>query len=128
MLKLAGPKIKASNDYDYAGVRYAAARALAQGWCNEAQPILRDWAGNHEAANGRIAALQVTAESWRDDSTTLPFLQDRATNDPEAATRSAALQAIGRGWLNVQALAFLQNRMTNDPEAGPRRTAMDVLC
>ena len=112
MLKLAGPKAKASIDYSYASVRQAAARALAQGWRSEAQPILRDWVRNHEDAYSRIAVLRTIAESLHDDPTTLPVLQDRATNDLTAQMRSAALWAIGRHWRgNAQALAFLQEHL-----------------
>jgi hypothetical protein len=128
VLKLAGPKARASSDYNYTSVRQAAARALAQGWRSEAQPILRDWARNHEDANGRIAALQVITESWHDDPTTLPLLQDRATNDPEAETRSEALQVIADDWGgDAQVLAFLRDRATNDPEAATRSAALQVI-
>ena len=125
MLKLAGPKAKASIDYSYASVRQAAARALAQGWRSEAQPILRDWVRNHEDAYSRIAVLRTIAESLHDDPTTLSFLQDCATNHPTTQMRSVVLQTIAEGWGgNAQMLAFLQERATNDPGAEVRSAAL----
>jgi HEAT repeats len=125
VLKLAGPKAKASFVYSYASVLQAAARALAQGWRSEAYHILRDWARNHQNVYGHIAALQVIAESWHDDPTTLPFLQDLATNTPTATRRSHALEAMALGWAgDAQALAFLKDRTTNEPIGQTRAAAL----
>lgn len=128
VVKLAGRKPKARDDYDYASVAEAAGKALMQGWRDEALPALQNLGQNHEIALARLTVIRLIVENWREDPSILQWLIGRGVQDKNAEVRLAAIQLIAKGWPgDTQAHLLLRDRATQDESEEVRQAALEAI-
>jgi hypothetical protein len=126
VLKLAGSKPNARDNYDASGVGKTAARALAQGWGGDEQAFafLKDQAIHA----GGESVFEAIAQGWGGKAEALALLKDCSMSVVDDEARRPVYQAIAQGWPgNAEALAFLGDQSTIDRAPQCRTAALRAI-